>query len=386
MDFLSSVICLLVGVALPLTVLYLVLRRGWRQLAVAEAYGEVSRRLGLPVDTRGVSLHGHVGDRRLWVGEVMVGHGPDRRMMCWGVLDLQRPLGLGVLLRRRGLSERVFRRARSPAIALADAELERLLEVHADEPARLRQMLTDDVLASLKQLLLRWRDVVVTDRAVRVHLAQPLATASELQELVDGLFQLAGVLHQARAAVEPPTALQPWVQDLHPLARDFGLEVDPAWPAVEGLLDGHRVELVPQRAASGYTFVLRWVDDGDRDMGLLVRPQVAPDGYWSVGQDIQWGEEAFDKAFVVKGYDPDAVREFLGPEARAALLALAEHGTLELDDKRLEVRGLPADLGVLRAALVRTRALGAALSRTDAGGAGGPPIAGSGAPPDPGLS
>ncbi len=367
MDFISSVVCLLVGVALPLATLFLVLRRGWRQLAVAEAYGEVSRRLGLPVDTRGVSLHGHVGDRRLWVGEVMVGHGPDRRMMCWGVLDLQRPLGLGVLLRRRGLSERVFRRARSPEVALADAELERLLEVHADEPGRLRQMLTDDVLASLKHLLHRWRDVVVTDRAVRVHLAQPLATASELQELVDGLFQLAGVLHQARATVDPPTALQGWVDDLGPIAQELGLEVDPHWPALFGTLDGHRVELVPQRAGNGYTFALRWVDPGDRDMGLLVRPQVAPDGYWSVGQDIQFEDEDFDRAFVVKGYDPDAVRDLLGLEPSAALITLGEHGVLELDDQRLEVRGLPAEAEVLRNALVRARALAAALAQPAVG-------------------
>jgi hypothetical protein len=360
-DVLSSFVCLLVGVALPLAAVFLMVRRGWRQLAVADAYGEVSRRLGLPVDTRGVSLHGHVGDRRIWVGQVMVGHGPDRRMMCWGVLDLERPLGLGVLLRRRGLSERVFRRARSPEVALSDPELERLLEVHADEAHHLREMLTDDVLATLKRMLLRWRDVVVTDRAVRVHLAQPLATTTELQELVDGLFQLAGVLHQARAAVDPPSTLLPWVEQLAPLGRELDLEVEPTWPALVGTIDGHRVDLFPQRSGGGHTFTLRWVDAHDRGMGLLVRPQVAPDGYWSVGQDIQFDDEAFDRAFVVKGYDPDAVRALLHQDARTALVALTDHGTLELDDQRLEVRGLPADVDVLRSTLVRARSLAAAL-------------------------
>ena len=33
-----------------------------RQLHVATAYGEVSRQLGLDVDTRGVSLQGHLDD------------------------------------------------------------------------------------------------------------------------------------------------------------------------------------------------------------------------------------------------------------------------------------------------------------------------------------
>lgn len=366
MDVLTSFFCLLIGVALPLAALFLLVRRVWRQLAVAEAYGDVSRRLGLPVDTRGVSLHGHIGDRRLWVGEVMVGHGPERRMMCWGVLDMQRPLGLGMLIRRRGLSERVFRRARTPEVALRDTDLERLVEVHSDEPRLLHDMLTPDVLACLRQMLARWRDVVVTDRAVRVHLAEPLATTVELQELVDGLFQLAGVLQEARGQLEPPSALLPWVDELAGLGKEFGLELDRSWPALHGDLDGHRLELFPQRTSSGHTFVLRWVDHDDRGLGLLVRPQVDPDGYWSVGQDIQFDDDAFDRAFVVKGYDPDAVRDLLDEETREALLALDEHGSLELDDQRLELRGLPADADVLRTALVRARALAVTLSPADA--------------------
>ena len=42
MDALTSLTCLLVGIALPLAAIFLLLRRGMRQLAVAEAYGEVS--------------------------------------------------------------------------------------------------------------------------------------------------------------------------------------------------------------------------------------------------------------------------------------------------------------------------------------------------------
>src|SRR5690349_9958453 len=115
--------------------LFMFARRGMRQLQIASTYGDVARELGLDVDTRGVSLQGHLGDQRLWVGEVMVGHGPDRRMVCWGVLDLERPLGLGLLMRRRGLSERLFRRPRGVRITPVDPDLDRHVEIHGDDPA-----------------------------------------------------------------------------------------------------------------------------------------------------------------------------------------------------------------------------------------------------------
>jgi hypothetical protein len=43
-------------------------------------------------------------------------------------------------------------------------------------------------------------------------------------------------------------------------------------------------------------------------------------------QDIVVGDEAFDRAFVVKGSDPERVKELFAPAERAALLALARLG------------------------------------------------------------
>ena len=70
MDALSSLLCLLTGTALPTGAAFLLVRRATRQLAVSETYGSVSRELGLDVDTRGLSLRGHLGEQRLWVGDV----------------------------------------------------------------------------------------------------------------------------------------------------------------------------------------------------------------------------------------------------------------------------------------------------------------------------
>src|SRR5690606_30664977 len=173
LDPLLPLVCLATGTALPLTALFLLVRRGMRQLQVAETYIEVARRLGLAADTRGLSLQGHMDDRRLWIGEVMVGHGPQRQLVTWGVVDLLRPLGLGIMFRRRGLSERLFRRSRAPEIDFDDPELARALEVRGDDRARVRALLTPAVRDALRALMARWPDVVVTDDSVRVHLKHP---------------------------------------------------------------------------------------------------------------------------------------------------------------------------------------------------------------------
>lgn len=341
MDALSSLVCLLVGSALPLLALTLLIRRGVRQLKVATAYGDVARELGLEVDTRGVSLQGHIGEQRLWVGEVMVGHGPERKMACWGVLDLERPLGLGLLIRRRGLSERLFRRRPGAArVRAPDPELERRIELHGDDPDLVLRLLDGPVREGLDALLRRWRDLVITDRSIRVVLRQPLARTDELRDLVHGMRMLAGEVARARRGLPPPVALRGVAEGWQRLGVRLGIAFEPSFPGIAGALDGRTVRVMPVRTSSGYAAELRLGFRPHRRTGLRLRPQVEPDGYWSVGQDIQLGDPAFDAAFVVKGDDPEGVRELLSPAVREGLNALASLGKIDLDDRRLFVGGL----------------------------------------------
>lgn len=351
MDPVFSLVCLLVGSALTLAVLGLLLRRGMRQLAVAGAYREVATRLGLEADTRGVSLQGHMGHRRLWIGEVMVGHGPERKMVCWGVVDFDRPLGLGLMLRRRGLSDRVFRRSRAPETRISDADLAKRLEARGDDPGRVHALITADVQQALRGLISRWPDLVVTDRSVRVHLAHPLSSADQLHALVDAMMHVAANIEEARRDVEPPGALEASADAWATLAEAKGLDLEPWLPALSGTLAGRHVVLAPDRSGAGYTAELRLRFRPHPELGFRLRPQVAPDGYWSVGQDIQVGDPTFDDAFVIKGYDPAAIRALLGPEARRHLLALAARGPIAIDDRTLILQGLPTDPTELGAVL-----------------------------------
>lgn len=332
MTLLEAVLCLLIGCAIPLVALTAMLRRGWRQLAVATAYGDVARQLGLDVDTRGVSLQGHLGDQRLWVGEVLVGHGPDRRMVCWGVLDHERPLGLGLVLKRRGR----FRRRARTLLAVDDLEgWDRRLEIGGDDPALVRALLDPPVRRALAALASRWHNLVVTDTSVLVYLRQPPSRANDLRELVDAMQLLSAALSAARRAIEPPVPLRAALPAWQRAAERLGLEVEPAYPGIAGILDGRTIRVTPVRTDDGYAHELRVGFRDHNRTGLRVRRQTEPDGYWSVGQDIQTGDPPFDRAFVLKGWDPEAILELLSPPVREGLLALDAVSEIDVDDLRL---------------------------------------------------
>jgi hypothetical protein len=363
-DSLLPLACLLVGIALPVVMGWLFMRRGLHQLGAAGAYRVVAERLGLSVDTRGISLQGYYDDRRIWVGSVMMGHGPDRRNLTWGVVDLDRPLGLGLLVRRRGLSDRIFRRGRAPEVRLDTPELRRRIEAHGDDPDHVRQLLGPDVVRELAALGSRWPDVVITDGSVRVHLRRPETRPDELHALVDAMLALARALESARQQVPPPAGLADVVHAWEELADRHGLTLEGWLPALVGEVDGHPVKITTWRGDSGYSASVRIQLSFTSELGLRLNPQTGPDGFWSVGQDIQFGNEAFDRAFVVKGWDPFRVRQLLGPEVREALLALSTCGDLYIDDHAVNLRSVRLDPEaveqVLRQALDLATALEAA--------------------------
>lgn len=351
---LSGLLCLVIGSALPISLVLLAVRRGWRQLAVAESYHAVARQLGLPADTRGVSLQGHLGVQRLWVGDVMVGHGPERRTMCWAVLDHERPLGLGIQLQPRRRFRVPWRRD--------DGDLERALEVRGDDAEGARQLLRDPtVRLHLERTMHRWPALVLTDDHVQVRLRSPLSRSTDLFELVDDLRSLSAAVVTARDTLGPPAPLADTVAQWSALAQRLGLEVEDAYPAIGGAVDGRRLRVWPTSNGAGFAAELRVVFRPHRAMGLQIAPQLGPDGYWSVGQDIQVGDTGFDRLFVIKGWDPAAVRDLLTDEVREHLTALRDYGRLEIDDVRLTLRDVRLDLDVLGRLLERAVAVATAM-------------------------
>ncbi len=352
MDLFSYVACLLVGVALPIAAFYVGARRAWRQLSAAEAYREVSHELGLVTDTRGISVHGYVGQRRLWIGEVMTGYGAERKTEERGVLGLARPLGLALHLRRRGMRGRFKRR--SPELLIGDPDLDKRYEIHGDDLDQVRTVLNAPAVNDAIDALVKSHPkLVITDHAVRVHLSRPETSAVALMGLIRRMEGLAQALEEARKRVAVPSHVVPLVERWEQMAPRLGLDFEPWLPAMYGEIEGRAVLVAVRRVQGGFTISVRVWFHEHPPLGLRLSRQVDPDGYWSVGQDIQVADEAFDKAFVIKGYDPHIVRERLSDEVRRNLLELIELGEVVVDDEALSLRGLEVDHDTLEADVLK---------------------------------
>jgi hypothetical protein len=317
--------------AVPITFVALIARRARRQLSTAGAYREVAQALGLNVDTRGVSLHGVRDGRTLWVGEVLVGEGPERRTEVHGVVGLRRPLALGLELRRK---------AHRREVALpVPADLERALVAYSAWPDGLHRLWTGEVIEALRGLAERCPDLRISDAHVRVRMTRPPAHVAGLGSLVEQLEGVAAALEGARAAGPPAPATDAWLASWMDLADRYRLAIAPALPALSGALAGWPCEIGPVVRGGAWCARIAVHFSPDEDTGLRVGPQ-RPGVATVVGQDIRVGDPAFDQAFVIKGHDPEAVRDRLNAQVRGDLLALAALGEVSLDDHRLVVEGL----------------------------------------------
>ena len=329
-------LCTLLGSLITVIVLFAAVRRGVRQISVTSAYREVSRQLGLSTNTRGTSVHGHLGDRRLWLGQVMVGQGTDRREVHWGVLDLERPLGMQLLIKRRGMSERLFRRSRQPTLPIGDAALDRSYEVHAAFPEAAQQLFSNDVIENLTQLADQWPSVVITDNAVQVHLSSPPATTKSAMHLVNRLVELAHSIDTRRAQLPVSPPLADWVESWETIARTRALDFEANIPAISGSISRRRLLIVPRTGTDGELHSdVQLFFRPHQKTGLRIEPQTSEG---TVGQDIIVGNGEFDRSFIVKGYDPTNIQERLTLEVQQLVLSLASRGKLELDDRRLLLR------------------------------------------------
>lgn len=348
------VLCLLVGVALPIAAAILVIRRGVRPILVADAYREVGQRLGLVVDTRGTWIRGVLGGRRLWFGDVLEAGDRTRFTEVRGILTFQRPLGLGLYVRPRGAADRLYRRVRAREMPTADKAFDARFQVFADDPVSIPQVLDAAARDQLLDLLSLVQEVVVTDDAVFAFLRQAPAKGEVLARTLDAMTATGAAIEAARDAVAGRNPR--W----DALAGRLGLELS-SRPALQGTFGGRRVDVVPARDGDG---VSAWVHVGfpePRENGFILRMQRSHDDPYTAGQDIEVGDAAFDAAFVVKGYDPQAVRARL-LAAMDRILDLQKRGRIAADDHGLELRGVPMDEegleGAIRSACAAADALG----------------------------
>lgn len=337
MDPLLLLLAGLAGVLGTLGLMGVLVRRGTRQLAVADAYRVVAVELGLSVDHRGMSLRGVVDGRSLWIGTVLVGHGPERRHEVHAVLRCSAPLAMGLDIRPR--PRRWGRRVPVDGPALGDDELDKRLRLQGRPEAA--ALINAEVRGRL-QTLLDWSpDVRVVDNGLRLRLRHAPARPVDLRRLVDDLRAAAAALEAARDELDAPAPVGAVLPLIRSVAATHGLVVRPKRVMAAGAVGGVELAVMPAWGAHGVTLRVAVDLSLGADLGLRLSP-ATDDGTQGL-QDLLVGDPPFDDAFIVRGYDPEAVRQRLHPSLRTHLLRLAALGRVVADEHGIEVLDLPAE-------------------------------------------
>jgi len=225
---------------------------------------------------------------------------------------------------------------------VADPRLQDRLWLRADEPERARALLVMRVRDGLFDLLDRRGALRLDDDGMVVE-----GMAGEEVEffsaVVPALAGLAASLDEARAGVPPPQALAGQHGPCVTLARERGLGVWETPLRLQGRLGALSLSASTSRIAlRSHAFHLFLGFDEPLGLGLGVEPSGLLDSLASLatGTDTRLGDPAFDRAFVVRGRDPERIRRVLPPEVRAPLVAIRERvATITLSDAGLELGG-----------------------------------------------
>ena len=310
------------GVALTLVLLGLGLRRGVRPVATASLYRALAWQYGLRADTRGRSLQGDLRGRTLFLGIDEATQQPVAR------LALRHPLGIGLVVRPRTVTERL-RRRRQP-LQTQDPEVDTAFHIAAFDADAARHLFDAEVRAALIDLRRRVGHVEISDRRIRLRLRQAPTRRQDAERGLAALERLATALEAARSVVPLPQEhaqrTRAWADE----AAGLGLEHDPVLGTVTGR--DFRLQVLQvdaavwigeaqARVAATTAFALRVATRGDLSAGFPAA--------------VSTGDPAFDEVFLVSILDRSRVQDALPPAARGALRTLARSGSVSIQDGQL---------------------------------------------------
>jgi len=341
----TYILCLLIGIAVPLVALLYFVKRGANQLSAADAYKAVANRLDLNLDTRGIGLQGFHQGRHLWVGQVLLG--AERRTEIQGVLGLRTPIGYGLTMQSR-------RRKRTGGLKTNDEDFDKLFFVNAVYTDAASELFNDVVRGRAIELHSICSDVQISDELIRIKLSSPEKNAEKLEAVVSAMITIAEALEGQRAQVGHAAELNDRALEWHAYAEANGYDYHPEGPCISAINKWGQILITPRWTGSEFVSELKVFFNDAVDTGFRLTPQRGPSVPWLTGQDIEVRDSAFDKAFVIKGYHPADIRTRLHAEARTLLLDLLKSGPFEATDDWIRVPSAPLEIHSLKRVIQQT--------------------------------
>jgi hypothetical protein len=258
---------------------------------------------------------------------------------------LRKPLGYGLTVRSKK------RKRTGGGIHTGDDAFDKLYASNAVQVDATKALLNPEIRNAAIQLHSLCADVDVSDEIIRIKLSSPERNADKLGRIVQSMEYLADLLENQRATIGTTDDLDETALQWHAYADSSEFVFDAAYPSLTQVADWGTMTVAPRWMHSEFVAEIRIHFNDIKDTGFRLTPQRGPSVPWLTGQDIQVRDTSFDKAFVIKGYNPGNVRNRLHAEARTALLDLLKAGPFEVTDHWLRIPNAPIEMHALKRVL-----------------------------------
>lgn len=260
---------------------------------------------------------------------------------------LSRPLELGLTMRRREVARLDDRPGAS-----GNADLDAEFAIRGDERTQLRALFCKPLCAQLLALHRASQELQLDDTGCAIFLPSIFAIDDHARWVERSLHAVAttvALLDEARVGVPMLAAWRPHAEALQAFAAARGLHWGKTPLLTEGRLDERALRVGARRSGRrAHHLRARLAFASPLALGLALRREGLLDGLRTAfgGQDIQVGDAAFDRRFLIRAEPAHAARTALlfDPLVRAQLLEIDhEVGALQIGDEALVVEPIRAE-------------------------------------------
>lgn len=305
----------------------------------AQVWAAVAAQLGLAI--QGEGMVGALAGQRVAMRKEQRSHGKSSVTYTVYEAYVSPPFDLGLSIREKNLLSGVAALFGQQDVATGNAVFDDQFLVQGDEPARIRAALTPEVQGLLRQLAHHGYDAYLSDVAVRAEVRELEMHAGRIQATLQLVATLGAALERARSVIPVAAALAPHRDKWAQYAKLVGLRGLDCPLCMWGELEGLFVQAYAVRAEDHrYHLEVRVKFDKPLGVGLSVQPKRIFDNLATLfgGQDVETGDAAFDRAFIVKSTREDLVPHLFDESVRATLLELNDHHPIYLFDDGVTLR------------------------------------------------
>lgn len=329
-------------------------RRG--RLAVRRRWYEAARKLGMTVGRRAVPGGGerdHVMFRDrvvpVFAYRSMVNAKDDTPAATSIVASIDPPLKMRLSVAPSGIFH-------GDGVKTGNTSFDGVYHVTGIDSAQTRYVVAR-IADELKRRELGAWSARIDDATVALHRGDEVSESAVLGPAIEVVERITTKLHEARASAPLAAWERDALQAMDAVGSMVGAKVDRRRHRVAAKLATVDVTVATELGPSEITTRVESRFERPLEVALRIGPQSAGGAVLSwlgASDDIRLGDDAFDRAFLVRGRPVDLVKELLDQALRdrlCAMLARAKDVAIDETGVRLVLEGAPAEPAVLRTAV-----------------------------------